>query len=45
MTLLRKLREWWRAFWGDDFYWLAEVDSHRWENKTEILRRLGTRSY
>ncbi len=45
MTLFRKLREWWRAFWGDDFYWPAEVDSHRWENKTEILRRLGTRSY
>jgi hypothetical protein len=44
MRVVRKLREWWRALWGPDFYWPAEVDSHRWENKTEILRRLSTRS-
>jgi len=44
MGVLRKIWGWWRAFWGADLYWPAEIDSHRWENKTEILRRLGTRS-
>ena len=43
MRLLRKCGQWWRAFWGADLYWPAEIDSHRWENKTEMLRRLGTR--
>jgi hypothetical protein len=31
-----------RRVWGPDLGWPTGVDSHRWENKTEILRRLGT---
>jgi hypothetical protein len=42
MELLRKIGAWWRELWGGDWYWPREVDSHRWENKVEILRRLGT---
>ncbi len=42
MKTLRRLREWWRGFWGCDLCWPMSVDSHRWENKVEILRRLGT---
>jgi len=30
-----------RRVWGPDLYWPMNVDSHRWENKIEILRRLG----
>ena len=30
-----------RRGWGPDLYWPMDVDSHRWENKIEILRRLG----
>lgn len=41
MRLLRRICEWWRGFWGRDMYWPTSVDSHRWENKVEILRRLG----
>lgn len=44
MRVLRNLCKWWRDFWGSDFYWLAEVDSHQWDNKIEILRRLSTQS-
>jgi hypothetical protein len=44
MRVLRKLWRWWRDCWGGDTYWLAEVDSHRWDNKVEILRRLSSRS-
>jgi hypothetical protein len=42
MELLRRLRKWWRGFWGCDLCWPMGIDSHRWENKVEILRRLGT---
>ncbi len=45
MGVLRKLCGWWREFWGSDVYWTAEVDSHRWENKVEMRRRLSTGSY
>jgi hypothetical protein len=41
MRVLRKLWKWWHECWGGDSYWLAEVDSHQWENKVEILRRLS----
>lgn len=40
MRVLRSLRKWWRDLWGDDSYWIGEVDSHQWDNKVEILRRL-----
>ena len=53
MKTLRRLRDWWRGFWGceglpnairrvwgPDLGWPTSVDSHRWENKIEILRRL-----
>jgi len=41
MSMLKRIRSWWRQFWGADLYWPVEVDTHRWENKTEILRRLS----
>jgi hypothetical protein len=43
--MLRKLRRWWREFWGTDLYWPPGVDSHQWDNKVEILRRLSSGSY
>jgi hypothetical protein len=42
MRVLRQVRKWWRAFWGDDLYWPMDVDSHQWDNKVEILRRLSS---
>jgi len=45
MGVLRKIRGWWREFWGCDLYWTTETDSHCWENKVEILRRLSSGSY
>jgi len=42
MELLRRLRHWWRGFWGCGLSWPMDVDSHRWANKVEILRRLGS---
>jgi len=42
MGLLRKIRAWWREFWGCDLCWPMGTDSHRWENKCEILRRLAS---
>lgn len=45
MRVLRTLRKWWREFWGSSLYWPAEVDSHQWDNKVEILRRLSSGSY
>jgi hypothetical protein len=41
MRVLRKMYAWWRQFWGEDAYWLQGVDSHQWDNKVEILRRLS----
>ncbi len=42
MGVLTRFRDWWRQFWGCDLDWTAEIDSHRWENKIEILRRLAS---
>ena len=42
MRVLRRLWKSWRELWGDDLYWLAQVDSHQWDNKVEILRRLSS---
>ncbi len=42
MELLRRISEWWRGFWGCDLCWPMGVDSHRWGNKVEMFRRLGT---
>jgi len=44
MRLLRRLRTWWREFWGSDTYWPAEVDSHQWDNKVEMFHRLSSQS-
>ncbi len=41
MKALTRICEWWRGLWGSDWCWDMEVDSHRWENKVEILRRLS----
>jgi hypothetical protein len=41
MRLLRRLHVWWRWFWGPDFGCLSVTDTHRWENKSEIMRRLS----
>jgi hypothetical protein len=45
MRVLRTLWKWWRDLWGSDFYWPAEVDSHQWDNKVEILRRLSSQPH
>jgi len=42
MKTLRTLRKWWRELWGPDIYWPREIDTHRWESKTEILQRLSS---
>ena len=42
MRVLRQVKKWWCAFWGDDLYWPMDVDSHQWDNKVEILRRLAS---
>jgi len=42
MRVLRMILSWWHQFWGEDVYWPTELDSHRWENKIEMLRRLST---
>ena len=42
MKALTRFCEWWRGFWGSDGCWTTETDSHRWENKVEILRRLSS---
>lgn len=41
MNLLRKMWTWWCRLWGCDFFDSAEVDSHKWENKAEMFRRLS----
>jgi len=43
MRVLRKLWRWWRTLWDLDFSSTMEVDSHQWDNKVEILRRLSSR--
>jgi len=42
MALLRKILGRWRDFWGGDVDWVADVDSHCWDNKVEIRRRLSS---
>ena len=41
MSLLRRIWKWWRQFWGPCFDWEASIDSHKWENKAEMFRRLS----
>lgn len=41
MRVLRAIRQWWRELWSSDFYWPVEVDSHQWDNKVEMFRRLS----
>jgi hypothetical protein len=43
MSVLRQLWKWWRELWDCDFEWATGVDSHRWENKIEMLHRLSGR--
>lgn len=45
MRAMRRLWAWWRELWNDDFYGATEVDTHRWDNKSEILRRLSSHPY
>ena len=45
MRALKKLWTWWRALWADDFYEATEVDTHRWDNKSEILRRISAHPF
>ena len=45
MRVLRKLWKWWHDCWGGDCYWPAQVDSHQWDNKVEILQRLSNKAY
>jgi len=41
MKSLRRLWDWWCDLWDGDSLWSADIDTHRWENKAEILRRLS----
>ncbi len=41
MNALRRIWAWWCQLWDCDFYESIEVDSHKWENKAEIYRRLS----
>jgi hypothetical protein len=43
MGLLRRIQQWWRGLWECDGCWEANSDSHQWDNKVEILRRLASR--
>lgn len=45
MGVLRRVWKWWRECWDSDLCWLAEVDSHQWDNKVEILRRLSSQPH
>jgi hypothetical protein len=45
MGVLRIIQEWWRGLWECDWSWEAGSDSHQWDNKVEILRRLSSGSY
>jgi len=40
--MLKKMWKWWRECWDSDSCWLGEVDSHHWDNKVEIRRRLSS---
>ncbi len=41
MRVLRKLWTWWSALWDCDSLWQIDIDTHQWDNKAEILRRLS----
>lgn len=43
MSVLKRIWTWWHDLWEYDLYGAIEVDSHRWENKCEIRRRLAGR--
>jgi hypothetical protein len=45
MRVLTMLWKWWRDCWSGDYCWPGVVDSHQWDNKTEILQRLSSGSY
>ena len=45
MSVLRTVWTWWCELWNCDSLWSPDVDTHRWENKAEILRRLSSRTY
>jgi len=38
---MARLWRWWRALWELDFSSSMEIDSHLWENKSEMRRRLA----
>lgn len=42
MNWLGQLWAWWCDLWRCDIYDWIEVDSHRWENKTETRQRLSS---
>lgn len=41
MRAMARLWRWWRALWELDFSATMEVDSHLWDNKSEMRRRLA----
>ena len=41
MKALKRLWTWWCGLWTDDFFAATEIDTHRWDNNSEILRRLS----
>jgi hypothetical protein len=43
MGVLARVWRWWRGLWELDFSSSMEVDSHLWDNKAEMLRRLSGR--
>ena len=45
MRALKRLWAWWCELWADDFFAATEIDTHRWDNKSEILRRLSSHPY
>ena len=42
MRVLKNLWIWWCELWNSDNFWAIDVDTHRWENKVEILRKLSS---
>ena len=45
MRAMKRLWTWWCELWTDDFFAATEIDTHRWDNKSEILRRLSSHPY
>jgi hypothetical protein len=43
MKTLGRLLTWWQQQSDRDFYTSMEIDTHRWANRSELLRRLSTR--